>query len=294
MTRVHPTSARHHRQHRRPYVIAVNDESGADLGRLAVIERSLGREVPLFAVAYVVIDHDLGPGEICMDQTLRTALGLPPRIGPDGIEASEIQVVGLHMRIDHRVLDIVSGLVGRRYLLLRCAPPDPGDIEKAVCRVTHDDLVAMGSREAGRVVLFGAARTKGGYELRRRSLQALTLDTERCERRDRLASEPQAISSGWGARYRSASGLLGVEGTDLPYLFMDRDDREALGLEQLSPVLVRRDTRVAFTDELRDFGIAFLASLLALQPFVKGGGGVVGALLLAVLLVLARLRSQLR
>jgi hypothetical protein len=197
-----------------------------------------------------------------MDQTLRTALGLPVLLLDDQ-SCAHVALLPVKARWADRLRDVVSAGFGRRYVLWRSGPPDPDDIEKRICRVPADDIVAVGTREGGRVVLFTAHEETGRYVLRRVSLQALALDGEALSRR-RNAEE-----SSWTARYRKATALLNIEGTDLSPVWFDRDIREELGIDQSWPVLARRDVRSSLARETQEFGVALLASVLALDVFLE-------------------------
>jgi hypothetical protein len=304
--RLHPTQSRHHKGHRLPYVVAVADATARHTGRsrLAVLERLVdGRHIGV--IVGVVSDESCGDRDLRLDQTIRTALGLPLRIDASNCVRSDLRLVPLEIPFVDRVRNRVSGLVGRRYLLVRAAPPRPTDIEKRICRLSSDDLAALGSSVDGRVVLFGAKRRPdGAYALGRFSVQALGLDGDVVGQRE--GEERLSVDHRWDARYVCPTTVLGVDGTDLAKLFIDSDIREELGVGQAWPVLARRDSRSAISSETQDFGIALLTSFLALDgvlgpiledqgwgPVARGVLSLAVAVTAAALLVIVRLRSDL-
>lgn len=287
-----PTHGRHHTRPGVPYVVAVSSDTPTDgFNRFAVLERTTEDERTVAVIVRLVVDPSCPPGAVHVDQTVRTALGLPVRVPEEGVEQLEMRLASVDTSLRDHLRDRLSFIAGRRYVLLRVAPPDPADIEKRVCRIQRDDLVALGTSPGSRVVLFGAAPHDGRYELRRSRLQALDLTDERVHHR-RGAEEAQ-VERGWQARYPCARALLGVEGDDLNYVFIDRECREALGLRPGDPVLVRRDTISAISNEVQDFGITFLASLLALSQVASSLVGLTVAFAIAACVVVLRLRSDL-
>jgi len=273
---------------------------------MRVLERSIDDTRQVAVIVHVLSDLTCGPRDLRVDQTVRIALGLPPRVASDDVIRDDLRLLPLGVSVIDRVRDGVSRLIGCRYVLLRAAPPRPPDIEKRICRLSADDLHAIGSPKGGVVVLYGAKRGgDGGYTLGRSTLQALALESDVV--REREATERSSASEGWNARYVCPEVVLGVEGDDLAKIFIDSDNRMEIGVEQAWPVLVRRDSRSAFSRAALEFGVAVLASLLALEgvvqpilsdqgwgPLVTGTVVVVLALVGATALIGARLRSDLR
>jgi hypothetical protein len=308
--RIFPTTVADHARRGMPYVMAAHQAVCKETGRRgwAVLERTLtpGGDT-LFVIVLVIQDRSrtLARTHARLDQTIRTALGLKALIDPDAGQSVELQLKPLGAGVRDRLNNAMSRLVGRRYLLVRVAQPDPNDIEKGVARVSGDDLVALGALVGSRVVFFGAEGGPNGYRLMRKSLQGMPLEGEAIAERRR--KEEIATADGWSARYRSAPDLLGIDGPDLTDAFIDRDAREHLGIDRAWPVLVRRDSRSAMAREVQEFGIALLASLLAIEGAVeplleeldvsalwRGPIVLLVALVLAVALVVLRLRSDLR
>jgi hypothetical protein len=309
---VSPTSAADHPGNGLPYVVSacpdVAKKAAGDLG-LAFIERNIpGAPLPpLGCLVRLRASDECTDGEIRCDQTVRVALGLPSRMkaGAPPFPCDELRIYPVSMSKRQRASNLASGILGRRYLLLRAGPPFPADIEKGICRIQKDDLAAMGTEEGGRVLLFGVSREKGKFELKSISIQSLELDKQSLGKR---ATDSEATKNdGWDARYRSATHLLGVDGEDLSPLWIDFDVRKQLGGDSAWPVLVRRDSRSAFSRETQEFGISLLASILALQvivnplldevgiaPIWRGVVILVAALTAAIGLLVWRLRGDLR
>lgn len=239
-----------------------------------------------------------------MDQTVRTALGLSA-ILDQPVEHTGLKLHPLRCSIRDRLSNWASGLIGRRYLLLRISQPEPRDIEKRLCRVTADDLLALGTDPGAKLVLFAPRRSSTGYELARASLQALPLSESAIDRRRKV--EKEESDQGWDARYRNSPQLLRIDGTDLSDIFVDRDARTELEVESSWPILVRRSSSSAAFREVLEFGVLLLATTLALQgvvspliesaewsPALRGLATIVLAVGLAIAGVAARLRSDLR
>lgn len=307
---IFPTTVADHASRGVPYVVVAHQAVFKEIGGRgwAVLERILAPGGhTLFVVVLVIPDRSgqLGRAHARLDQTIRTALGLKALIDSGAGQVVDLKLKPLRASRRDRLNNAMSRLVGRRYLLLRVAQPDPNDIEKGVARVSEDDLVALGADVGSRVVFFGAKHGSNGYQLVRKSLQVMPLEGESVT--ERRKKEKDAAAAGWPARYRSAPHLLEIEGPDLTYSFIDRDAREHLGIDRVWPVLVRRDSRSAMVRELQEFGIALLASLLAIEGAVepileeldvsavwRGPIVLMVALVLAVALVVLRLRSDLR
>lgn len=297
----------------RPYVVVVGTDDHSQLSHpgslgLAVVRRELaGAPGPVTVLVRLErASSGLDTGSVRMDQTVRTALGLPSLIAEGSVDASSVSLHRLTCSMGDRINNWVSGLCGRRYLLLRVSQPNPQDIEKNLCRVGSDDLIALGA-DAGSKLVFFTAREEGtaGYFLTRTSLQTLPLSSEAAL--NRRQAETEASAQGWSARYRCSRLILGIEGSDLSDVFLDSDSRADLHIDRCSPVLVRRDSLSAMARELLEFGVVLLASLLAIQGVLgpllvdaglsEAGSGVVAlavALAVSMAFVIARLRADLR
>ena len=274
---------------------------------LAVVRRDVaGAPAPIAVLVRLERDvAGLEPGTVRMDQTVRTALGLPALLIAGQAATENISLHPLTCSWADRLNNLVSGLCGRRYLLLRASQPDPQDIEKGLCRVGSDDLIALGADAGSKLVFFTPRETPAGYVLTRASLQTLPLSNDSASRR--RTAESDSSDDGWGARYRCSRTLLGVEGSDLSDVFLDSDARSDLHIDRCWPVLVRRDSLSAMARELLEFGVVLLASLLAIQgilgPLLEGAGmseagsgltALAVALVVSMGFVIARLRADLR
>jgi hypothetical protein len=280
------TSPAHHIRRNRPYVVAVSEEfkTRLKLGRIAEVSNSNnGRTIR--TIAAVVVDNALTSADIGMDQTLRAALGMPRRVqvGPLGF----VSALPVRMKVWQWLADKASWIAGRRYVLFRIAPPDPPDIEKNLCRMQAEDLGSLAVTEGDHVLLLHSSQGK----LRRASLQALSLSESVCEsRRDLLICS-------WEARYPDSAALLNIESrNDLRPIFLDFDARARLGgLRPGDAVMARRSLPSAMLNQLLDFGVVLLASILALRGLIPDSSilAVLIGLALTVFVVVVRLRTKL-
>ncbi|WP_043392402.1 hypothetical protein [Mycolicibacterium llatzerense] len=264
------TSARDHQRLGQPYVVVMSPElAGRAAGhlRLTYLTRSFDPTHRLGVLAYVIADRGCSGTQMRCDQTIRTALGMPtilPAVSPV-IEGLAVEPVYASYR--NRLRSLTSVITGRRYVMLRAAPPKPADIEKDLCRIRSDDLAAIGTNPGSLVLLFAAkADKKGRRALSVVAAKALALGSDEiAQRRD---DQEQTRDRLWDARYRCPKQILGVVGDDLSPLWLDSDARQRLGIQQLSPILVRRDTRSSLTRQSQEFGVALLTSFLTLQAII--------------------------
>ena len=277
----------HHHRHNRPYVVVVPPDLKQSLGlkRLAVVSSSNnGRR--LRAIAHVVTEAP-SAGGVLLDQTLRTALGIP-REAPEPF--GFVTLAPLELSVWKWLSERASWICGRRYVLLRVGPPDPADIEKNVCRILPEDLDAMAVGEGNRVLLLAP----DGTGVQRRTLQALALPEAALERRAGLLHEQ------WSDRYPHVSSLLQIESdNDLRPIWLDQDTRASLGKRvRLNPgdvIMARRSVPSALLNQLLDFGVVLLASVLALDNLLPHSHVLSTsiAVLVTLLVVVARLRTRL-
>lgn len=253
-----PTKTRHRELARDDYVIVVHPDfvRARRLGRFAVVNhrRADGRILRVYG--RVLADASLGLGEICLDQTLRNAIGIPFDLG-DG-KAYPLEVCPLRMGLRSTLLDSVTRWLGRRYLFLRVAKLNPPDIEKNICRVPLDALRLLGTAEGNRVVLVSCVPQGPGepYVLRNTSIKAFELTD------DMLAARAEQLEAKWNARYVDACALLEIK-PDIAGVFLDAHIRDCLKLEQGDAIKVRRDFVDLFKAEAVEVGILFFVSLFA-------------------------------
>ena len=246
---------------------------------------------PLRVHASVLKDASLAKTQIRMDQTLRTALGIPFEQGLH--LRDDLTLHPLRIGLWRRLHDWLISLFGIRYLFLRVAKPYPPDVEKDVCRMPKDTLSLLGTKEDNRVVLTSCKLGEGEgalARLSRQKIRAFDLDQAMAEKRAENAKGESG--KGWSARYVDASRLLGVE-IDISTIYLDSHARSALGVEPGDPVKARRSLWDVTWDHLLDIGITLAASILAIESFFAGlGRGYV--LLITTLSLLAVITLKLR
>ena len=285
------------------FVIAMPPALAKEVGgKGVVISRSIGdAKQPLRVHANVLPDHELGDQQLRMDQTLRTALGIPFETGRH--ERDDLTLAPLALSWKQRLLRLVIHTLGTRYLFLRVAKPHPPDIEKNICRLPKDALNLMGTDEGNRIVLVSCvASGKGDYALRNFSSKAFDLSAPMAEQRDK-----ETASQGrqdWRARYVPASDLLGVK-PDISPIYLDLHARQLLGLEPGDPIKARRSLLDIFKQQLIDVGIMAAISAFAIADILPTHYRedsyplflaivALGALLVTCLLIVLRLRSKVR
>lgn len=279
------TTAAHHQRRSQPYVLAIHPNTARRLKlskRAGVSALSGTREANV--LAYLVRDAKQPPGRVGLDQTIRSAIGLPRA----GEALGNVRLTPIRLTMGQWIKDKLSWIGGRRYLLLRVYPPDPPDIEKSLCRLADGDITSLGTEPGGRVLLLAGDLEEA--TINRESVQALSLT-------ESMAAIRQGhMRATWAARYPDAAKLLAIEGeNDLRAVWVDKDMRDRLHLRIGDVVLVRRSLPNAFLSQLLDFGVTLLALTLALDrilphsPWLSVSIGV--ATTTAVMI--ARLRSRL-
>lgn len=243
------------------YVVIGRD--AGDLGRLAVIAR-------------VGFDDWLPHATLRMDQTLRQALG---GFGSRFTSTKELSFHGfvepLHLSPKDRRAERLARSVGIRQLVVRACPTDVGNIEKDLVLLDRLDLLALGVRSGERLVLTTPRHVPDtGFELIRFSVTALDQSESFLEERRKLERQP-------GTRYISPNDLrdpdLSAEdeagkeqpGCELHRMQIDHDLRQRCGISQVSPVVVRRDTKTVVLREIQDFGVALLGTLFGFSATIK-------------------------
>jgi hypothetical protein len=301
------TSARDHQRLGQPYVVAMSPElakqASGDL-RLTYLTRTFESGNRLGVLARVVADRKCSGAQMRCDQTIRTALGMPTILQPVNPVIDGLAVAPVYASYRNRLRSASSVITGRRYVMLRAAPPKPSDIEKDLCRIRSDDLAAIGTNPGSLVLLF-AAKTdkKGRLALSMIAAKALALGSD--EITQRRCDEEQTRDQLWDARYRCAKKTLGVVGEDLSPVWLDSDTRQRLGVQQLSPILVRRDSRSSLTRQTQEFGVALLTSFLTLQAIIapltthwNAAGRSLGSFAISLVgagsLIVWRLRTDIR
>jgi hypothetical protein len=288
---VHPTTSSNHPSRSEPYVVAMSGQTIREIEAhdLVMISALIGIR-RMTCLARVVKDDKREAGVVGLDQTIRTALGL----ARTGKVLGYVGVTPIRLTASQRIANKLSWVAGRRYLLLRVAPPDPPDIEKTLCRIFEDDQRSMGVETGGRVLLI--APHPDGPRIKERSVQALPLTKDMgAERQTRTGQESRA-GHDWDERYPDTPALLAIDGhNDLRPIWVDKDIRDYLNLRAGDVALVRRSVPNALLGQLLDFGVVLLAAVLALDrilPHPEWLSAVIAVIITAAIMV-ARLRSKL-
>jgi hypothetical protein len=296
---VGPTSATVRSRYPGEYVICVNPTVKRDLGlgSDAAIEheRSVGTSpgattLALAVHARVVDDSSVALDQILADQSCRNAVGIPYEYDRSQVR---VAVHPLHVTFSQRLRRLAARLLGRRYVILRVHKGDIPDMEKRLARMSASLFPVLGVTEGRRVVVWSVCRNGDGpYRLRHVYVRAFPFTDSLIARMTKL-DEPRP-----DARFIKADELLGVT-PDVGELFLDSREREALGVEALDPVTVRRDVGERIRRESLSAGLVFFVSLLAISQGLPGdttwlrwGIALAVALVLATLVVVSNLRSE--
>ncbi|GEM_PF-1554707 len=276
------------------YIICINSsvKKRLRLGKFAVVEYyhpNIGRK--LKAPCRVAVDETLHDNQIRIDQTLRNAIGIPFNYDRN---KTTVEIYPLHLSWFQRLLDIISYILGRRYLFFRVCKADIPDMEKNLCRIPLDAFKLLGCEVGDKVVCESIVLEGNSHKLKVHGIKAYESSDEMIKRREKLE---EANAS---ARYPSAEKLLNVS-PDIPRIFLDAHIREILQVDSLDPIRVRRDLSDLFFKQVREFGIIFLLSVLAAAQILPDEirqqvliPMVMASLALAVFLILINIRAKIK
>jgi hypothetical protein len=195
-----------------------------------------------------------GP-QVRMDQTLRTALGIPYAEGAVKGPLSGISLARLPIDKRSRWKAWWLRLLGVKYAFARVEKPYPTDIEKGICRISKDTLSIIGTDEGRRVVVVACRRNADQPDVFETSEYATrAYDLSKDMREARAARTPEEVALGWRARYVDAPRLLGVN-PDLSPIYLDQHARDALGVNPGDAVRVRRDFVDLYMSQAFEFGV---------------------------------------
>ena len=264
---IRPTTSTQRAQARDDYLVVVHPDIARRLAlqRFVVVchRREDARELRVYG--RLLVDPSVDVGAVCMDQTLRNALGIPY-----ATEAGSRLPLSLHpvrLSLRNRLLDSLTWWLGRRYLFVRVAKLNPPDIEKGICRVPLDVLRLVGTVEGNRLVMVSCVPVGDGtYWLRNESVKAFELSREVLAERATRVKEDRGL--GWQARYVDAEGLLDVA-PDVAGVWLDAHLRETLALSPGDAIKIRRDFVDLFKSEAVEVGILFFVSLFALNEVIS-------------------------
>lgn len=251
------------------FVIALNSNVAASNGlkKDVVVSRAINdqensdqnKKSDLRIYGKLIIDNSLQNDQICMDQTLRNALGIP--FESSNHKRSDLSISPLRRSFFQSIRSKLASALGSRYIFLRVAKPYPPDIEKNICRVPKDALNLIGTDPDNKVVILSCNKSSSeekGYQLLRHSIKAFEYDSNLNNQRQK--DKYDQTGKGWSARYVNASKLLGVD-SDIDEIMLDRHDREKLKVQPGDPVKIRRDFPDLLKRQLLEVGV-----LLALSP----------------------------
>lgn len=247
---------------------------------------------PLGLVCRVLHDPEVDSGLVRVDQVVRNALGveiretvrLIPAIVPRALRRRRVNQVRLrrrHLRVRRRPL-------GRRFVVCRVQSADLVTVEQRACAMSPVALSLLGITSGDEVVLQGGPR-EGVTRCMR--LKAVAAPDDLLHRRE------QYTGGDLRARFPSSRDALAVD-PDLPWVFLDQDARESLGLGKLSPVRIRARRSFQLRKDTRELLFVLVLALVGLVPTSAATHVRVGAFLLvafvAFLLMLWRLGDRLR
>jgi hypothetical protein len=129
-------------------------------------------------------------------------------------------------------------------------------MEKNICRIPSDAIKLLGTEPGRKIVYEAPTRQRDNlYRLKEISVHTYELHDELVKRRERI--EEKDIT----ARYPSPELLKVIP--DVWRIFCDKHLRDYLELDSLDSVRGRRSVSDIFLNELREFGVLFLLTLLA-------------------------------
>jgi hypothetical protein len=220
--------------------------------------------------------------EVRLDQTLRNALGIGVRPGPeDTVDIYDLKRSRLRT-LGERFCD---WLLRRRYLFMRVRKSDPSDMEKRMVRIPPDSFRLLGISSGEKLRISHPAPVEDDederFEERRCTLQAYPV-TPGIEKR-----QEEESTGGLYDRYPDSTKLLDVR-PDLGSIYLDQSAREKLGVRTLEVVRVRRADPDAFMQQIRSFGLATAAGAIAITGvFNIGKSFGTGVLVLAAAVLVA-------
>ncbi len=237
----------------------------------------------------VLLDEKVPSGQIRVDQTLRNCLGIEYEFIPGH---PKVEIYPLHLGLWERLTDLVSDLFGRRHLFFRVCRAHPPDMEKNICRIPQDSINILGAKEGESIVLTSIVRE--GHVFRRRNYMLNVFpisedikDGRNLEQRDEETDNPFV-------RYPRSDVILGVK-PDISSIFLDFDARTELDVHCFDVVRAHHFLRTTLIREIRDFGLVFFLSLLALTDGLEKvfglqtGGAVLFSFALSVVVIMIRI-----
>lgn len=202
---------------------------------------------------------ELDSGKVKLDSSARYGLGIPESLS-DGRRTVSIASITKKIRQSSR--DTIASAFGFRYVVMRVSKSLPFDAERPIFRVQESVFDILGCQPGDRAVIISAIPSRDGkgiYSARWKDVNAQGFQISRddyVERLSREVSEPD-----WQNYWLASSEALGLD-VDVPRIFVPREVRETLAVNEGSAVLVRRHIPSLFAKNFREFGLLVLLSSL--------------------------------
>jgi hypothetical protein len=210
--------------------------------------------------------------DVALDQVIRDALGVQIK---EHVQLAQVD------RNEPFLARYGAKLFGpHRYLVMRSQVADLMSAEMGICLVSRTALNILGVSDGERIVIEGSPGTVG--PVGRLVLKAHEVPEIVMDRRHELEGGSRE------SRYPSSRDALAVY-PDLPWIFLDADARQRLGIEDepLSAVRVRADRRFQVVKEIREFYLVFAVAAIALIAALRGAE--IRWILFAIVVVVALL-----
>lgn len=231
------------------------------------------------ALALVIANPDSEESTtVEVDQVIRNAIGV--EVG----ESVTLRSVKLHRR---RWPDLIIGRPN--YVTARVQVADLAIVEREVCLIDPLTLELLGIESGEEVVLEGNPDARGAIAQVR--VKAFATSDEIQQRRADLDG------GDFSALFPSARDALGVY-PDLPWVFLDRSTRTALGLHRkLAPVRIKPSRSFQLRRELREMmlllGIAFIGVLQIIGDRTWQAGVLLFLVAMVIFGIALRMRGRL-
>jgi hypothetical protein len=235
-------------------------------------------------VARVLTNENQPRGVAAVDQVVRNALGLEPG---EYLRLDTAQIGGPSL-IDWAIAKVIAK---RRYVVCRVQHADLANVEQGLTLLSPLALTLLGIPTGGAITIEGIPGIGGIVpEL---SIHALPAPSEVIDRREELSG------GGLESRFPSSRDALGVF-PDLPWIFLDSEQRHQLGIgrHKIVAVRVRASLRDQVYSEFRDALLVLAIAALGVANSAWGKTPVIllpllAVLLLALVLLRQRLKSRL-
>lgn len=221
--------------------------------------------------------------EIRIDQTIRNAIGIPYSYEHEKVRIYPVKMVWYKYWF-YIIRYFITRFLGFRYLFYRACSAHIHDMEKSIIRIPKDTFPILGTNIENKIVLESPVERKdlpGFYEIRTMSLTAHELTDEIKNLRIKMEKGPEI-------RYRNPLKWISVE-PDISRIFIDKANRERLGLDQLYPVKARRDLIDLLKSQILGVGLFFFVSMLSIGRLVPLDKNWINFILILLLGIVASL-----